>query len=280
MLDNTPEVGIKNDNGKVRFELVPPYSHKQIAKVFTHGFNKYNKEDDGPLENNWHKGLKWSRLMGALERHYQAFKDGVDIDSESGLFHLAHCGANIMMLLDYYKSHPELDDRRKPYLHTPKIVLDVDDVVADFASAFKEKFGLESFNYWDSSYSIMDNLNKMIDSGEAEDFYVNLKVKHRPDFVPHAYLSSRSVPVEWTKKFLENNGLPCRPVHHVPFNESKVETFKSIGGEVMIDDRFENFVEMQRAGITAFLMDAEHNQHYKVGYKRIYDLQLSNFFRY
>lgn len=264
---------MKLDIGKIEYSLVPEFAQQEVAKVFTYGKGKYERD-------NWRKGFNWSRLMDAHERHYNLFKQGIDFDGESGLFHIAHSIANLQMLQEMYRSHPNLDDRRKQYLHTPKIVLDVDDVVADFNGAYKKKFGLKKLNYWDSSYALGDNLQKMIDSGEAEEFYINLKVKHIPNFIPHAYVSSRSVPVEWTKQFLEKNGLPCRPVYHVPFNASKVEVLKEIGAEVLIDDKWDNFLDAEKAGITAFLMDAEHNQHYDVGYRRVNDLILNNIYRY
>lgn len=260
---------VKLDDNKLRFDLIPPYATKQLARVFTFGAQKYD-------DNNWMKGFDWSRLMASFERHYQDFKSGIDIDDDSGLYHLAHCMANGFMLLEHYRLHPNLDDRYKPYLKDVKIVLDIDDVVADFAGAYKEKFGEVPQRYWDHTYNMPERLDEIT---KNKDFYVNLKVKHRPNFTPHAYVSSRSVPVEWTQEFLEKNGLPCRPVHHVPFNTSKVETLKSIGAEVLVDDKFENFKEAQLNGITAFLMDAEHNQHYDVGYRRLYDLDIKNIIR-
>ena len=38
--------------------------------------------------------------------------------------------------------------------------------------------------------------------------------------------------------------------------------------------RFDNFVELNRAGICTYLMDAPHNQYYQVGHRRIYDLKI------
>lgn len=266
------EKGDKFSQGKLKYNLIPTYGLKQVARVLTMGAEKYG-------ERNWEKGIKWSELMSAHERHYQAYKACEDIDEESGLFHLAHVVCNGLMLLENYRLHPELDDRYKPYMHERKIVLDVDDVIADFAGGYKKRFGESPHNYWDFTYSMGDNLKQLVESPEGEDFFVNLEVKHRPNFIPHAYVSSRSVPVEWTKKFIEKNGLPCRPVYHVPWNESKVEVLKSIDTEIFIDDKFQNFREAEVAGIAAFLMDAEHNQHHNVGYRRLRDLDIKNIVR-
>lgn len=272
-----PSIGkaVKYDDGKDMYQLIPPYALEQAAKAFTFGYHKYEKEAGGGT--NWKKGMSWSKLMGALERHYQAFKSGEDFASDSGIYHLGHLMACAMMLTDYYRSNPQFDDREKSYLKMPKIVLDIDEVVCSWTEGYLKKYGEESKGlYWDASYKIGDRLKEL---ESDEEFWVNLPMLHRPDFVPHAYISSRSIPIEWTMKFLEKNDLPCRPVHHVPWGASKVEKLKEVGAELFIDDRFDNMKEAEEAGITTFLMDSHHNKHYNVGYRRIYDLSLRNIVR-
>ena len=44
-------------------------------------------------------------------------------------------------------------------------------------------------------------------------------------------------------------------------------------GQQFVDDKFENFVELNKNGICCFLMDAPHNQRYDVGHKRIKSLK-------
>jgi hypothetical protein len=46
-------------------------------------------------------------------RHLHAFNDGEDKDPESGLSHLAHASCCLMFLLEFEKTHQELDDRYK-----------------------------------------------------------------------------------------------------------------------------------------------------------------------
>ncbi len=254
---------------KLRYDLVPVYPMEQIAKVFTKGAEKY-------APNNWRRGMPWSEVQASLERHLALYKEGEDFDLETGLYHMAHVAVNAMFLIDYYRSNPKFDDRVKSYLVQPKIVLDIDGVVCDWAKGYQERYGVEDHSYWNGSYNIGEHLKEL---ETDEEFWVNLPILHKPDFVPHAYVSSRSIPIEWTMKFLEKNDLPCRPVHHVAWNESKVETLKSLETEIFIDDRFENFADAERAGITSFLMDGVHNQHYSVGYKRIKDLKLKNIIR-
>jgi hypothetical protein len=101
----------KNDakDGKNMMQLFPPLAMQRISEVFTFGAMKYS-------DWNWAKGLKWSRLYGALLRHLTAWYMGEEIDKETGKSHLAHAGCCITMLLEMMETRPDLDDRPKHYV--------------------------------------------------------------------------------------------------------------------------------------------------------------------
>lgn len=98
--------GKKYDDGKVRMELLSPKAIAELAKVLTFGASKYEA-------NNWRNGIAWTRVIGAVKRHLNAFEDGVNVDEESGLSHLAHAMCGLMFLLEFEQTHKELDDRYK-----------------------------------------------------------------------------------------------------------------------------------------------------------------------
>lgn len=98
--------GVKYDDGKPRFDLLPYDSLEKIAQVFTMGAAKYR-------DRNWEVGMRHGRVFAALQRHLSAYWQGEDIDPESGLPHLAHAGFGILVLLNYADTCPELDDRSK-----------------------------------------------------------------------------------------------------------------------------------------------------------------------
>ena len=100
------KIAIKHDEGKVRVELLSTQAMEEIGKVLTFGANKYD-------DNNWRKGFKWSRLIGAAMRHLFAWIRGEDKDKETGLSHLAHCGCCIMFLLEHELNGLGEDDRYK-----------------------------------------------------------------------------------------------------------------------------------------------------------------------
>jgi uncharacterized HAD superfamily protein len=97
------------------------------------------------------------------------------------------------------------------------------------------------------------------------------------NFEPHCYITSRSIPKEWTEEWLDKHGFPAVPVYSVGLGESKLEALKKSGVEIFVDDRWDNFVELNKAGICCYLFDARHNQKYDVGYKRIKSLKELSF---
>ncbi len=250
---------------KLRYDLIPPSVLKALAEVFTYGAKKYG-------EHNWEKGLSWSSVLASAFRHFEALRSGEDYD-ESGCLHAANLMANIAFIIEYYKSHPELDDRPKIWNSShDKIGLDLDGVIFDFESAYEKRFNIKMTPYWAASYQMKEHLKILEDD---KDFWVNLPVLHKPEFEVTAYITSRCVPVEWIEESIEKNGLPCAPIYTVPWNESKLPLLKELSITKLIDDKYENFKEANNNGITCYLMDGTSNRYYNVGSRRIYDLKYS-----
>ncbi|MCK5614685.1 hypothetical protein KAR91_73165 [Candidatus Pacearchaeota archaeon] len=98
--------GVKFDQEKIRYDLIPADALHELAKVYTHGAQKYEDE-------NWRQGMPWKKIMGALERHYFAFKRGQDTDPDSGLLHIAQVAWAAFTLINFIKTQPEHDTRIK-----------------------------------------------------------------------------------------------------------------------------------------------------------------------
>lgn len=97
----------KNDHGKPPMGLLPHRPLADIARVLAYGATKY-------ALHNWRAGLPWLRLISAAERHIGAWTDGETHDPESGINHLAHAACSLLFLLEYARTHPEMDDRYWP----------------------------------------------------------------------------------------------------------------------------------------------------------------------
>lgn len=100
----------KFDDGKLPYDLLPVSALRDIVEVYRIGSLKY-----GP--HNWRKGMKWSRVYSAIQRHLNAFWEGEDLNPgpgmETGLKHLAQAAWGILTLLEYCRTRPEFDDRWK-----------------------------------------------------------------------------------------------------------------------------------------------------------------------
>jgi 5'(3')-deoxyribonucleotidase len=265
MENNFKKGGVRFNIGKTRHDLVPTFAQEQYAKVLTKGSEKYS-------ERNWELGMKWSKVIASLKRHTLAFESGEDYDSETGLLHTAHIMCNAGFLTEYYKTYPQGDDRPHTYLNRAKIGLDIDEVLADWVGHWTRHHKQEVPNSWNFDREIGKKFEYLKDNKE---FWLSIPVKTKPceiNFEPHCYITSRSIPVEWTIEWLDNNGFPSMPVYSIGHGESKVNVAKQSGIDIYVDDRYENFVELNNAGICTFLFDAPHNRRYNVGYKRITSL--------
>jgi hypothetical protein len=98
--------GRKDDQEKIRLELIPPSLITAVGTILTFGANKYQAR-------NWEKGIAWGRVFGALMRHLWAWWRGEKADPETSKSHLWHAACCITFLIEYETTHTELDDR--PY---------------------------------------------------------------------------------------------------------------------------------------------------------------------
>jgi len=98
--------GYKDDNLKIRTDLLPTDALEVISDIFTYGSLKYSSR-------NWEAGMAWGRLYAACLRHLFSFWKGEDYDKESSRLHLSHAACCILMLLSHQLRGLGKDDRNK-----------------------------------------------------------------------------------------------------------------------------------------------------------------------
>ena len=86
--------GVRFDQGKLRYDLLPPDGMEELVRVYTKGAAKY-------ADRNWEKGMAWGRVVGSLFRHTFAFIKGETHDPETGCHHMAMVAWNALALCVY-----------------------------------------------------------------------------------------------------------------------------------------------------------------------------------
>jgi len=260
--------GSKFDDGKPMYNLVSPFAHEQLARVLTNGAVKYGAE-------NWKQGIAFSRIIAACERHLAAIKRGEDYDigpKGDGLLHSAHLMCEAMFLTEFYKIFPQGDDRAIDALKAYRIGLDIDDVLADFCGEYCKRYGLERPKTWTFDPLFAERYAELCND---ESFFLDMPALESMDklrFEPVCYITSRACPKEWTERWLAKNGFPPAPVYCPGPDSSKVDIAKAERLDIFVDDRFDNFAELTKAGVFTYLYSQPHNARYNVGHRRINSL--------
>ncbi len=110
-----PTGSLPDSNPKTRFgmakpplSLIPGAARVHLAEAFRDGAQKY-----GPA--NWRVDpVSASTYLNAAERHLVSWQDGEEVASDSGVHHLAHAAACLLILLDAQASGTLQDDRPTP----------------------------------------------------------------------------------------------------------------------------------------------------------------------
>lgn len=107
MLDKIKESNPKDSVGikKVPYHLIPSNVLGEVSLAFLEGARKYGSY-------NWRiAGVRASVYLDALDRHLEAWKNGEDIDVDSGLNHILKAIACLIILRDSMFIENWVDDR-------------------------------------------------------------------------------------------------------------------------------------------------------------------------
>jgi len=99
--------GIKYDQEKLRYDLLPIEPLEEVVKVLMLGSKKY-------ADNNWMKVEPYEkRYYSAALRHILSWRKGEIVDKETNLHHIAHAICCLMFILwkerNYAVSKTKLD---------------------------------------------------------------------------------------------------------------------------------------------------------------------------
>ncbi len=98
--------GVKHDEGKLPWHLLPYDALEEVVRVLQAGAVEYG-------DRNWELGMSWSRLFGAAMRHLAQtwWQRRLDRDDKTQLLHLGHAACCVLFLLSYQLRVIGTDDR-------------------------------------------------------------------------------------------------------------------------------------------------------------------------
>lgn len=250
-MSNTKEEALRFNEGKSRMELIPNEVIKELSEVYTKGANKYD-------DDNWRKGMSFRKMLASVKRHISAFEGGESIDPDPlmGTHHLANAIWGLSSLIYYDKYMPQYDDREHTLLRPLRVSLDLDGVVAMYPGGMSDS----------SFYNMTYNHRIFNDPGFYRDAEPNPDMQSIP-FEPICYVTARPLSVkDATLRWIEDNGLPCVPVHFCEAPDGskrkKSEILLGVGAEAHVDDHLEHYFDICRVkGVKSFLYETSYTGH-------------------
>jgi hypothetical protein len=110
VIRHTADPKLKPAAGKPPLQLLEPAFLVAVADAMGTGFQNYGQRSYVT------PGNRYMTYLGAAMRHLMAWAAGEDIDPDSGLPHLAHAGASVMILYTLTRYPHAVDDRLDIYV--------------------------------------------------------------------------------------------------------------------------------------------------------------------
>lgn len=164
-----------------------------------------------------------------------------------------------------------------------KIALDVDGVLADFnlgvlRAANKMGLGKHFPPSTDkiTTWAISPRFSEVWAMVQGDpNFWLGLEPIVHPDrvrFVPAAYITHRPVSSEVTRRWIRQVGFPDAPIYTV--NTSKTHAMREVGARYLVDDKEENFLDVNaRPDLTCLLIDRPYNRDVVAPFLRVYSIE-------
>ena len=149
-----------------------------------------------------------------------------------------------------------------------RIACDIDQVLADFESAYNKYYNTNMSK--ENDYHITKNVYKLRYNKE---FWTNLEVIDRPNFIPYIYATKRINLKSYTKEWLLKNGFPDRPIYQTIYQYGNKADIIKGHCDVLIDDSVSNVYKCIKSGVPALLIDRPHNRSAGPEF-RIYNLDI------
>lgn len=145
-----------------------------------------------------------------------------------------------------------------------RIGCDLDDTLNKFWEPYLNRFG-----YPKTDTEITRNVWRKLRNDK--DWWVNLPIKHRINFIPELYCTKRVCSKDYSKIWLLNNNYPIRPIYQVLYQKANKANYIKGRVDIFVDDSVTNFIQMNLAGVPCLLVDDSSNKEWG-NYGKIYSL--------
>lgn len=143
-----------------------------------------------------------------------------------------------------------------------RIALDLDDTIFIWRQSHEEYFHCKISKCDPKKITLQVNSLK-----DNEEFWSNLPLLERPDFIPELYCTKRVNSAKFTVNCLDKYKLPIRPIVQF-YNQSDNKADGLVGvADVLIDDSWYNVQQCLEAGFPALLITRPHNKWVKTKYR-------------
>jgi hypothetical protein len=90
---------IRQKTNLPRYDLIPTEPLRRLGMRYTEGAQKY-------APRNWEKGMPWAETFNHLQEHLNKWKNGDEPTDD----HLAAAAWGVFALMEFQRTHTELDD--------------------------------------------------------------------------------------------------------------------------------------------------------------------------
>ena len=143
-----------------------------------------------------------------------------------------------------------------------RIALDIDDTLVDWKSEHERKFNCKLNQLTDSQIT-----KQVIKCQYDKQFWENLPLLEKPNFVPACYCTKRLNSKDYTRSNFKKLGLPIRPIYQVVYQYANKANYIKGVCDILIDDSWRNVKQCIDSGFPALLISRPHNIHIDTPYR-------------